>query len=159
MYIIQAYRREILKRMKCVQRWPRGDPQWSGGVVAGPGSFQGSLCTTVSDTTVMSLDGAWPLSTARICSSLPHAVVSGMYGGLLFFFLSLFVVWRPRLESGYVFELVGRPELLKKTLPSPNLLKALRIIGWIIGRFDTMMDTKVSRQAHRLPEIAPSGPA
>lgn len=67
-----------LKRVECGQFLGSGDPHRSGEVEAGPGSLaQGSLWTTVSDTTVISLD--WPLSFSgrRMCSSLPQANVSG----------------------------------------------------------------------------------
>lgn len=55
-------------------------------------------------------------------------------------------------------EFAPRPEVLKSPL-NPTLLKPLRIIGWTMGRLDTIIDTNVSRHAHRLPEIAPVGPA
>ena len=119
---------------------------------------QGSLWITVSETTVISLDCCPLASGPRMCSSLPHAVVCGIKGGLLFFFRSFpEVVCRLRLESGYVCDCEGPPDLLKRAL-RPILLHPRRMSGWTMGRLDTMMATNVSRHAHRLPDMAPSGP-
>jgi hypothetical protein len=157
--------KEILKVKLSFHR-PDNRPSHSFGDVAAwtppcPSSVaQGSLCTIVSETTVISLEVG--SGSVRICSSLPHAetcVFVGPASLLLFFVLRsarLVKVCKPRLESGYDCP-EGLPEELK-SWERPIFLKPLRISGWMIGRLDTTTETNVSRQAHLEPAMAPSGP-
>lgn len=124
-------------------------PHSLGGECCVGFNSQGSLCTTVSETTVISLDVGG--ESFKICSSLPHAETCVCDGpaALIFAFLSvwlLFVMfWKPLLLRGY--ECVCLPEELNKA-ERPILLKSLRTSGWMIGRLETTIETKPSRQAH-----------
>lgn len=79
-------------------------------------------------------------------SSLPHAVLCGVQGGYPDLFRELL---NPVLKVLLLCWWLGAlAPVLVKAMPSPNLVANLRRYGWTIGRFETTIDTKVSRHAH-----------